>query len=461
MRTCFCWLCILSTILALALLGENAQAQHPDYKTKKLKNGLEIIVVENHMVPLATVELVARNGGFTESPEFSGLSHLYEHMFFKANETYPSQAAFLEGLQSLGASLGVSNATTGTEDVNYFIIIPKRNLARGFEFMSEAIRTPLFDTAEIRKERYVVLGEFDRNEASPLFRIRYAMDSAIWSPELFSRKEQLGLRSTILSATPELMHTIQHRFYVPNNMALIVAGDVDANTVFAQAEKYFGMWERGENPFPKWSPPAFPPIKKQLVVREAAGIPYAYVQVTWQGPSMGKQDDDTYAADVFSTIIDQPNSRFQKKLVESRMAYQVGMSYYSQQNVGPIDIRMFAPVGSTKKSIKAMMDEVADFDAADYFSDEELETAKQILQGDRIYEQESASAFATRALPLYWASAGLDYYTNYIDNVKKVTRADIKRYIDRYINDQPYVMGVAASQDNLSKLALDPKEVLQ
>jgi zinc protease len=212
MRTCFCWLCILSTILALALLGENAQAQHPDYKTKKLKNGLEIIVVENHMVPLATVELVARNGGFTESPEFSGLSHLYEHMFFKANETYPSQAAFLEGLQSLGASLGVSNATTGTEDVNYFIIIPKRNLARGFEFMSEAIRTPLFDTAEIRKERYVVLGEFDRNEASPLFRIRYAMDSAIWSPELFSRKEQLGLRSTILSATPELMHTIQHEY---------------------------------------------------------------------------------------------------------------------------------------------------------------------------------------------------------------------------------------------------------
>jgi zinc protease len=81
MRTCFCWLCILSTILALALLGENAQAQHPDYKTKKLKNGLEIIVVENHMVPLATVELVARNGGFTESPEFSGLSHLYAHVF--------------------------------------------------------------------------------------------------------------------------------------------------------------------------------------------------------------------------------------------------------------------------------------------------------------------------------------------------------------------------------------------
>ena len=60
------------------------------YTSKKLSNGLDVIVVENHMVPLATIELVARNGGFTEPPEFSGLSHLYEHMFFKANAKYPS-----------------------------------------------------------------------------------------------------------------------------------------------------------------------------------------------------------------------------------------------------------------------------------------------------------------------------------------------------------------------------------
>src|ERR1043165_4453750 len=222
------------------------------YSEKTLSNGLDVIVVRNTMVPLATVELVARNGGFTEPPEYSGLSHLFEHMFFKANAKFTSQEAFMEGLSALGGSLGVSNAATHQEHVNYFIVIPNKNMERGMDFMSWAIRTTKFDSLELSKERLVVLGEFDRNEAEPTFKLSYAMDSAVWSPELFSRKEQLGLRPTILSATPKMMRTIRSRFYVPNNMALVVAGDVDPNTVFADAEKYFGqkIWPRGEAPFP-------------------------------------------------------------------------------------------------------------------------------------------------------------------------------------------------------------------
>jgi zinc protease len=455
-------MCIVTALAALLILSSgDASAQSANFKTKTLKNGLQIIVVENHMVPIAEVEFVAKNGGFTESPEFSGLSHLYEHMFFKANKKYPSQSDFLEGMQSLGASLGVSNATTGTESVNYFIIIPKKNLGPGMQFMSDAIQYPLFDSNEIRKERFVVLGEFDRNEASPLFKIRYAMDSAVWSPALFSRKEQLGLRPTILSATPELMHTIQHRFYVPNNMALVVAGDVQANEVFAQAEKAFGSWQRGSDPFPQWDPPPFPPVTKQLVVREAAKIPYTYIQASWQGPSMTKQDDDTYAADVFSTILDQPNSGFQKKLVDAGLAYQANVSYFSQKNVGPIDIRMFAPSPTAKNAIKLLLDEVKNWNATSYFTDDELATAKRILAGDRIYEQESATAFATRTVPFYWASASLEYYSDYIKNVNNVTRKDIERYLNRYIKDKNYVLGVAANKQTLDQLNLTPAEVLQ
>jgi len=448
----------------LASAGDaSAQSASSPFKTKKLANGLDVIVVENHMVPLATIELVAKNGGFTEPPEYSGLSHLYEHMFFKANQKHPSQTQFMEGLESLGGSLGVSNAMTHEEHVNYFIVIPKKNMSGGMDFMSAAIRTPLFDTAEIRKERYVVLGEFDRNEASPTFKLRYAMDSAVWSPALFSRKEQLGLRSTILSATPEMMHTIQHRFYIPNNMALIVAGDVKPEEVFAQAEKYFGpkIWQAGPPPFPTYDPPPFPPVTKQLVVREAPQLPYSYIDITWHGPSLGKNDDDSYAADVFHTIIGQQNSRFQKDLVDTRLVYQVNTGWFSQKNVGPIGVNAYAPIPATKKAIKAILTEVNNWNAQDYFTDDELTTAKRILEGSRIYETESASDFATSSLPLWWASASLDYYTHYIDNVKKVTRADIQRYLDRWIKGKNYVLGVATNQAALDKLALTPAEVLQ
>lgn len=467
MRKCYCWLCILTALMAMAFFGTGVQAQSSTdpapYVVKTLGNGLDVIVVENHMVPLATVEVVAKNGGFTEPPAFSGLSHLYEHMFFKANQKYPSQEKFLAAMEDLGASLGVSNATTHQEFVNYFIVIPSSSLTGGMDFMSNAIRSPLFDTAELRKERMVVLGEFDRNEASPTFGLRYALDSAVWSPELFSRKEQLGLRPTILSATPDMMRTIEHRFYIPNNMALVVAGDVKPAEVFAQAEKYFGpaMWKPGPAPFPTYNPPPFPPVTKQLVVRPAPNLPYSFIDFEWHGPSLGKDDPDTYAADVFHTIMNQPNSKFQRNLVDTRLAYQVNSSYFSEKNVGPISVIAYAPVQTTKKVITTIENEIKQWTSPDYFTDDELATAKRMLEGDRIYETETTTAFATGSLPLWWASASLDYYNHYIDNVKKVTRADIQRYLSRWIEGKNYVLGVTTNQAALDKLQLKAEEVLQ
>jgi zinc protease len=445
------------------LVSSTAHAQSAPFVSKTLANGLDVIVVENHMVPLVTIELVAKNGSYTEPEEYNGLSHLYEHMFFKANQKLPSQEQFMNGLEDLGGSLGVSNATTNQEHVNYFIVIPSRNMDGGMDFMSNAIRTPLFDSNELRKETHVVLGEFDRNEAQPDFKLRYAMDSAVWSPELFSRKQQLGLRPAILAATPEMMHTIQHRFYIPNNMALIIAGDVKPEEVYKEAEKYFGpgIWPKGPAPFPKYDPPPFPPIKKQLVVREGAQMPYTEVDMTWQGPSLGKDNADSYAADVFHTIINQPNSRFQKDLVDKRLAYQVNSGWFSEKNVGPVTITAYVPINATKKAIKAIQDEITHWTDADYFTDQELANAKRIMEGDRIYETASATEFATNSLPLWWASAGLDYYLHYLDNAKNVTKADINRYLKRWIEEKPYVLGVTTNQDALDKLNLKAEDLLQ
>ena len=72
-------------------------------KTRTLKNGLEVIVVESHGVPLATVEVDVRNGAFTQTPEFAGLAHLYEHMFFRANQRFGQPDQTLERASELGA----------------------------------------------------------------------------------------------------------------------------------------------------------------------------------------------------------------------------------------------------------------------------------------------------------------------------------------------------------------------
>ncbi|HEY3873997.1 MAG TPA: hypothetical protein VGM92_00840, partial [Candidatus Kapabacteria bacterium] len=130
-------------------------------------------------------------------------------------------------------------------------------------------------------------------------------------------------------------------------------------------------------------------------------------------------------------------------------------------NVGPIDINAYTPIPATKKAIKAIQDQLTHFTNPDYFSDDELATAKRIMVGDRIYETSSASDFATQTLPLWWASASLAYYNHYLDNVKKVTRADIDRYLNRFLIGKPYVLGVTTNQTALDKLNLKPEDLLQ
>ena len=88
-------------LLTLASSQAVSQANLPIRDTT-LANGLHVIVIESHAVPLVTVELDVKNGSYTESPEYNGLSHLYEHMFFKANRTIPSQERYLQRLRELG-----------------------------------------------------------------------------------------------------------------------------------------------------------------------------------------------------------------------------------------------------------------------------------------------------------------------------------------------------------------------
>ena len=245
----------LFALLAWSLCTIAVQADPPDpkpigenkpFQTITLDNGLEVIVIEDNTVPLVTVDIVVRNGAFTEPDEFAGLSHLYEHMFFKANAAYPSQEAFMNRVKELGVTY---NGYTSDELVNYFFTLPSDLLDEGIKFMSNAIMTPTFKQEELVKERVVVLGEFDRNEAQPQFVLRYALDSAVWMPYV-SRKQALGQREVINTATVEKMEMIQERFYVPNNSALIISGAVKADDVFKYAKKYLSAWKRGANPIP-------------------------------------------------------------------------------------------------------------------------------------------------------------------------------------------------------------------
>lgn len=437
----------LTLILSLALPAFAGDI--PGLTSKKLPNGLDVIVIENHSSPLVTVEIAVKSGSFVEGPDFNGLSHLYEHMFFKGNRVIPNQEKYLARLGELGGSW---NGSTQTERVNYYLTLPSQNAREGTAFIRDALFYPLFDQKELERERVVVLGEFDRNEANPFFHLAREMDRKLWYAN-FSRKNVIGDRDVIVTTPREKMITLKNRYYVPNNSAVLFAGDIRPAEAYALAEEYFGDWKPTEDPAKLYPVPEHPPLKQSSTIAVIQPVKSTLLRISWQGPSMTTDLPSTFAADVLSFILSQPNSRFTRNLVDSGLFDNASLSYFSQAHTGPISFfgattpeKLDAANAAAQKELDAMV-------APDYFADEELAFAKKQLEYSELYGREQTSAFV-HTVSFWWASAGLDYYRNYLDNLRAVSRADITRYLQRYVLGKPHVTGALVSEDALPKVAM-------
>ncbi|MGO9829209.1 MAG: M16 family metallopeptidase [Myxococcaceae bacterium] len=447
---------MLRGALVTMVLASAPAFASPPILSRTLPNGLEVLVVEFPGSPLVTVEIAVRNGSMTEPPDYNGLSHLYEHMFFKANAALPDQEAFL----ARGRELGLDwNGTTNTERVNYFFTTTTDHFADAMVFMRDAIVSPKFDAKEFEKERVVVTGEIDRNEANPSYHLFHEVEKHVfWKYP--SRKDPLGNRQTVLGASVDQMRTIQHRYYVPNNSVLMVTGGVKAEDVFSQAAALYAGWQpSATNPFETYPLVSHPPLPKTELVLVEQPVRTVSAVMEWQGPStVGKDVDLTYAADLQSTALQQPASKFQKALVESGTCLSVSLSWSTQMNTGPILLSFVATPDRALRCIQAIQRELPRLAQPGYLTPEELQDAAHQLEVDRSLENEQPSALA-HSLTFWWTSAGLDYYRTYLEKTRAVTPADIARYVRTYLLGQPYVLGVMVSKEmegaGLSQAALE------
>lgn len=433
----FVWMLYASISVAQPRLPEG-------YFWKKLSNGLEVIVIENSKVPLATIEIAVKNGAYTEGPEYSGLSHFFEHMFFKANKAYPSQEKFLKRTQELGA---IWNGTTDVERVNYYFTFDRDSLKAGLEFMNAAIRYPMFREEDMKTERPVVDGEFQRAESDPGFNLWLEMQKKLWG-DLITRKNAIGIHDVIKSATPEKMNIIKDKYYLPNNSLLTICGDVKHDAAFKLAEDIYGSWAgSGEDPHLKYPVPAFKPLaKNEAFIKEMSIAQTPYMQFSWQGPAFVTDSAATLAADVFSTIVALNSSQFQQALIDKGLASSASVSYTTTHFVGSIDASITPNPDKIKECYDEFYRQVGLWSSPGYFTDEQLADAKAILLRNNIRSKEKPSSIPGQ-VSYNWCSTSLNFYTDLDGNYQKVTRGDIKRYLDKYIVGKPMIGGIVISPE--------------
>jgi len=426
-------------------IASSAQPRLPkDYHWQKLDNGLEVVVIENHKVPLATIEIAVKNGAYTEGPEYSGLSHLFEHMFFKANKDYPDQEKFLRRTQELGA---IWNGTTGTERVNYFFTFDKDSLLGGLKFMNAAIRYPIYREEDMQKERPVVDGEFQRGESDPGFQLWIESNKKVWG-DLFTRKNPIGDHHIINTATPEKMMIIKDKYYVPNNSLLVICGDVNPQQAFSFAKNIFGDWKPADtDPQAKYPIPDFTPISKtEYFIKESSVAQTPMIMMTWHGPDFRNDSIGTVAADVFSKILSLNSSKWQQALIDKGLATSVDVGYQTSRYVGPITISVVPLPAKMKECYHELMNQIGQFNKGDYFTDAELARAKEGLKRQQVRQTEKPSSLASQ-LTYWWCSTSLNYLTDYYTAMDKVSRQDIQNYVKKYITGKPYVAGMIINSD--------------
>lgn len=423
---------------------------------KVLANGLEVIVLEDHAVPLVTVEMAVRNGSFTEPPELNGLSHLYEHMFLlAANRAHLNGEDYLKTINQIGL---VSNAETREEIVNYYYTTTSPNLSTAMRLMRDSARFPLFHPQQLEREREAVIAELDRHESNPYLVISKEMTNRLFY-KYPSRKSPGGSKETVRAATTDMMRLIQSRYYVPNNSAIVVTGDTTPAEVFRLVEELFGDWERAEDPFKKFPLVEHPPLPKSEGAVLTGPINNVVIMIGWHGPSIGKDDAGTYAADVFSYILGQPDSRFQRALVDTGLVTAVGIGYYTQRNVGPIQIMAQTTPDKARAALKAIHEEVARFNDPGYFTDQQLESAKALLEASDLYDREKLSDYS-HTISFWWSSTGLDYFRGYLPRLRATSRADISRYVTTYVQGKPHVSLALMSDDAARTSGVTPDDLV-
>jgi zinc protease len=183
------------------------------------------------------------------------------------------------------------------------------------------------------------------------------------------------------------------------------------------------------------------------------------VQIQWQGPSVGQDPKSTYAADVFSDVLNDPQSQFQQKLVDSGLWQGVGVNYYTLNHTGPITISGQTSAEHLRSALTALYGEIAKFDTPGYFTSDELEAVKAHRAVSSAFDRERASGFA-HTLGFWWSVASLEYYMGYVDYMAQQSLDDLRAYARRYIVGKPHIAGVLIPPDARQSLKLVPEDLV-
>ncbi|MGN6145389.1 MAG: M16 family metallopeptidase [Mesorhizobium sp.] len=429
---------VAGSVIPAAAEQKAGQADITDFT---LANGMQVVVIPDRRAPIVTHMVWYKVGSADEPPGKSGIAHFFEHLMFKATKAYP-EGAFDKAIAAIGGS---NNAFTSYDYTAFYETVPPAALGEMMAFEADRMRNLILDDKTIVTERDVILEERRaRVDNDPSSLLEEEVDATLWQNQPY-RIPVIGWKQEIEKLDRADALTFYDHYYRPNNAILVVAGDVDAETVRALAEKSYGKLERGPD-----LPPRIRPVEPEQNTRRTVTLTDARVgepsfSTQWVVPSYHTaKPGEAEALDLLSEILGGgPRSRlYQELVVRKKIATSAGASFQGNM-LDDTNFAVYAEPrdGNSIADVEAAANaEVARIATAGVTA-EELDRAKDRFIRSTIFARDRQDAMANMYGATLATGGTIEDIADWPDRIAKVTADQIKTAAARYLLPDRSVTG--------------------
>lgn len=416
---------------AMAILLLTGAASAAGWQVTTLDNGLKVMILENHQVPQVNLSTTVRAGAKNETDYFDGATHLLEHLIlFRGTEKMTGD----EVSQAMRKHGAYFNGFTSSDWTDFVISLPREYLDYALQIHADMLFRSNFPAAEMDKERQAVLEEINISEDNPFGKAYRESVKVLFGKHPYG-KNVLGTKENITSIPRDSVYAYYKRYYAPNNMTMVIVGDVDPAATLALVKTYFGAFPQGDVPHDNYVQP--PARDKVAAIEIRKDVGQAYMLLSAIGPT--SESPDQFPLDIVATLAGGgESSRLWKKLkTELGLVYSVGFSFNTSKYEGDVYASATLDPANLDKAEKAINEVLNDI-KQNGFTEEELRKAKNTIKTNHYASLERGRDIADKYAQ-YDSFIGYRFVDDYPTNIESVTLAQVNDAARRYLNTDTYV----------------------
>jgi predicted Zn-dependent peptidase len=388
-----------------------------DIERTVLPNGVRVVTERMPHVRSISVGVWIATGSREESREQTGISHFIEHMLFKGTKNRSAEQ-IARSVDSIGGGL---DAFTSKELVSYNVKVLDEHLPEAFDIVSDLVRNPLFEKAEIEKEKGVILEELKMDVDNPEYLIHEIFSSNFWKGHALGRPI-LGTRDTIRSFDRAKIERYYRQFYTPKNILITAAGNLSHKRLTQLVEDHFGDLKR--QPVPKVE--ACPKPHAPLVFRNKSSLEQVHLYMGV--PSIPMPHKERFACYILNAILGGGMSSrlFQNIREKQGLAYTVFSELTMYHDAGCMMVYAGTSPRSAGKVIDSIVHEMGEI--TDHLvTPEELRRAKDHLKGSFVLGLESTSSRMGNLARQELYFKRFFSISEMLESIEKVTAEEVQR----------------------------------